>query len=113
MPSKRARVSGPRTFTTDAPETRSVHLGIDLFTRKASCMITNVPGPSARLRLGGRAIDDLIVWAPVAGHLGLGISLVSYDGHVRVGVLSDEGLVPDPAGLARAWEDEVELLAAS
>ncbi|MFO0747248.1 MAG: WS/DGAT domain-containing protein, partial [Myxococcota bacterium] len=85
-------------------------IGIDIFTRKASCMITNVPGPTTALRLAGRPVANLIVWAPVAGHIGTGISLVTYDGKVRVGVCSDARLVPDPDRIARAWEAEVELL---
>lgn len=87
------------------------NIGIDFFTRKASWMITNVPGPTGTLRLAGRPITDLLVWAPVAGHIGLGVSLLTYDGRVRVGLLSDALLVPDPERLARAFEDEIAALA--
>ena len=35
-------------------------------------------------------------WVPQSGRLGLGISILSYNGEVMVGVASDAGLVPDP-----------------
>ena len=85
-------------------------VGIDIFTRKASFMITNVPGPPMGLHLAGRALADLLVWAPVAGHIGTGISLVTYAGQVRIGIAADAGLVPDPFELAKAFEAEVEAL---
>lgn len=89
------------------------NLGIDLFTRKASVMITNVPGPSGALWMAGHRVVGLDVWAPVAGHIGTGVSLATYDGGVRVGVLSDARLVPDPQAIALAWESEAELLLAA
>jgi hypothetical protein len=38
--------------------------------------------------------------------VGLGISILSYDGKVTVGIASDEGLMPDPEVLLEGFEDE-------
>ncbi len=88
-------------------------LGIDVFTRKASMLLTNVPGPVSHLHLAGKTLVDLIVWAPVAGHVGVGVSMVSYGGAVRVGVLSDALRVPDPDAIAAGFHSELAALEAS
>lgn len=86
------------------------HIGIDLFTKKASVMITNVPGPPLPIHLAGRRLREMVVWAPVSGHLGLGLTLLSYAGEVRLGVAADALRVPNPGRLARSFPDEVEVL---
>ena len=85
-------------------------VGIDVFTRKASVMITNVSGPTGPLCVLGRRIEDFLVWAPVAGHVSTGISLITYGDVVRIGVLSDALRLPDPETLATACEAEVDAL---
>lgn len=88
------------------------HIGIDLFTRKATFMITNVPGPPEALHLAGRRLDSMMVWAPVSGHIGIGMSLLSYAGHVRLGVASDARRVSEPERIVQAFERELARLAA-
>jgi hypothetical protein len=51
-------------------------------------------------------------WVPSAGHLGLGVSLLSYAGSVWVGVQSDAGLVPDPELILAGFDHEVAALLA-
>lgn len=86
------------------------HIGIELFTKKASVMITNVPGPPVEIHLAGSALSEMLVWAPVSGYLGLGMTLLSYAGQVRMGVASDKKRIPEPRALVRAYEEELELL---
>jgi hypothetical protein len=88
-------------------------LGIDVFTRKASMLLTNVPGPVSQLHLSGKTLTDLIVWAPVAGRVGVGVSMVSYGGAVRVGVLSDALRVPYPDAIASGFHSELAALEAN
>jgi len=87
-------------------------LGIDIFTRKASCMLTNVPGPTRPLSMAGSRIDDMISFAPVAGHVSTGITLVTYAERVRIGIIADAGRIPDPEALARECEAELDELVA-
>ncbi len=75
---------------------------IAIFATKATAVFTNVPGPRQTLYFAGQTLRDLFVWVPQAGHLGLGVSILSYDGNVRMGVGTDAGLVPDPQ---RTWTD--------
>ena len=81
-----------------------------IFQTKATAVFTNVPGPKATLWFAGHAIRDLFFWVPQAGRLGLGVSILSYDGHVRMGVGTDAGLVPDPARIVDGFHAEFEAL---
>ena len=83
---------------------------VNLFQQKASGVLTNVPGPTEPLHIEGAPVTTLMFWVPQAGDIGLGISILSLDGTVRVGITSDAALVEDPAVLARAFEDEFAAL---
>lgn len=77
------------------------NLGIAFFTSKTSAVITNVPGPTEQLYFAGRAIRTVMGWVPQGGDIGMGISIFSYNGQVVVGIITDEGLVPDPQTIVR------------
>jgi diacylglycerol O-acyltransferase len=79
-------------------------IGVDLFTGKASMLVTNVPGPPARVRLFGGRLATIVVWAPVSGSVGVGITLVSYAGEVRMGVSADVRRLGAPEALVTAFE---------
>lgn len=74
---------------------------IDWFGNKASAVVTNLPGPRQPLYLGSARIESVMYWVPQSGHLGLGISFLSYAGRIRLGIASDVGLLPDPEELQR------------
>lgn len=77
-----------------------------LFANKASGVLTNVPGPRHPLYFSGRKIHNLMFWVPRSGQTGLGISILSYDGKVTVGIASDSNRMPDPEKLLEGFEDE-------
>ena len=83
---------------------------IDLFAAKATAVVTNVVGPREPLSILGARLRQAMFWVPCAGHLGLGVSLLSYAGQVWVGVHSDVGLVPDPERIVDAFEEELDAL---
>ena len=86
---------------------------VNLFEKKASGVLTNVPGPRELLHIEGAPITTLMFWVPQAGEIGLGISILSQNGSIRVGIAADVTLVKDPAVLARAFEEEFGALAAA
>jgi hypothetical protein len=53
---------------------------------------------------------DLVFWVPQAGRVGLGLSIGSYDGHARIGVATDAGLVPDPETVVAEIHREIDAL---
>lgn len=82
------------------------------FSNKASAVMTNVPGPQEPLHLKGRRIQHIMPWVPRAGHVGLGVSIFSYDGDVRLGIACDAGLVPNPDTIIEGFQHEFDQLAA-
>lgn len=68
----------------------------NVFYRKASAVVSNVPGTPETRYLGGCRITEQMFWVPQAGDIGLGISIVSYAGQVQFGVVADEAVMADP-----------------
>ena len=85
-------------------------LGLRFFGSKATAVLTNVPGPRQPLYLAGRKIEKVMFWVPQSGHLGLGVSILSYAGGVMLGVATDAGLVPDPERIVESFTVEFKAL---
>jgi WS/DGAT/MGAT family acyltransferase len=85
-------------------------LAVEFFGSKATAVLTNVPGPQQRLYLAGRELRRAMFWVPQSGRLGLGISILSYNGEVMVGVASDAGLVPDPERIVEEFQADLRQL---
>jgi diacylglycerol O-acyltransferase len=85
-------------------------LVVRIFASKTTAVMTNVPGPREILHLGGKPIEEIFFWVPQSGRVSLGISIFSYAGHIRMGVGSDAGLVPDPEVIVQGFHDELEEL---
>ncbi|MDC0713468.1 wax ester/triacylglycerol synthase family O-acyltransferase [Stigmatella sp. ncwal1] len=83
---------------------------MDVVTRRATLIMTNVPGPRHPVFLAGTQLSGLMFWVPQAGKLGLGVSIFSYAGQVTVGVSVDAALVPDPHRMVEAFHDELRAL---
>jgi len=77
-----------------------------MFGDKASGVLTNVPGPKEPLYFAGKRISNLMFWVPRSGMIGLGISIMSYNGNVTIGIACDEGLMPDPETLLQGVKQE-------
>ncbi len=90
--------------------TKFAQKGAQLFGNKVSGVLTNVPGPKIPLYFGGKKISNIMFWVPQSGIIGLGISILSYDGKVTMGITSDEGLMPDPETLLEGFQDEFDHL---
>lgn len=83
---------------------------IDFLANKCTAVVTNVPGPPHDLYIGGRKLHNLVFWVPQRAEIGIGISILSFSGTVRVGIYTDVELIPDPSRLARAFEEEFAAL---
>jgi WS/DGAT/MGAT family acyltransferase len=71
-------------------------IAVGLFDSKGTTVMTNVPGPQAQLYLAGAPIETVMAWVPQSGRIALGVSIISYNGKVWLGVATDKGLIPDP-----------------
>ncbi|SDY16776.1 acyltransferase, WS/DGAT/MGAT [Lysobacter sp. yr284] len=71
-------------------------LALELFSRKATAVATNVPGPQQPLYMAGCRLEEMMFWVPQTGSIGVGISILSYNGRVHFGLIADGKLIPDP-----------------
>ena len=85
-------------------------LALELFSRKATAVATNVPGPQQPLYLAGCTVRELMFWVPQTGSIGIGISIMSYNGRVHFGLIADAKLIPDPDAVIRRFGPEFEKL---
>jgi diacylglycerol O-acyltransferase len=81
-----------------------------VFEGVATGIVTNVPGPVGGAEFAGKEISDMIFWVPQGNDQGLGISIISYNGTVRVGIAADANLLPEPRLMADAFETELDEL---
>jgi WS/DGAT/MGAT family acyltransferase len=92
-----------------APRTLQEALLVVL-ARNATAVMTNVPGPQQPLYMAGRRITGLMFWVPQSGDLGMGVSIISYDGAVQFGLVTDRALCPDPEAVIARFAPEFEKL---
>jgi diacylglycerol O-acyltransferase / wax synthase len=84
---------------------------LNQLARKATAVMSNVPGPAEQLSLAGAPLKQILFWVPQSGDIGLGISILSYNGGVQIGVISDKKLCPDPQEICDRFAPEFEKLA--
>lgn len=80
---------------------------VDFLSSKCSAVITNVPGPRKALYIAGSEMKGIMFWVPKSGNLGLGISLISYNNQVLLGLAADSERVKDPAEIIEIFQDNV------
>jgi WS/DGAT/MGAT family acyltransferase len=83
---------------------------LQALARNGSAVMTNVPGPQQPLYMAGAAIESLMFWVPQSGDIGVGVSIISYNGAVQFGVITDSGLCPDPQRVVARFGPEFEKL---
>jgi diacylglycerol O-acyltransferase / wax synthase len=72
--------------------------------RSVNTVTTNVPGPQRPMYLGGRRMLEYFPFVPLAGHVRIGVAIVSYDGGLNFGVTGDYETAPDIGVLAAGIE---------
>jgi WS/DGAT/MGAT family acyltransferase len=85
---------------------------VDYLCGRATVVVTNVKGPEQRIYLAGTPVEAFMFWIPRYGGIGIGISIMSYAGEVRVGAISDKGTVSDPETILARFHDEFDAMLA-
>jgi WS/DGAT/MGAT family acyltransferase len=83
---------------------------LGLFAKKATAVMTNVPGPATPLKFCGSTLRQTMFWVPASGDVGVGVSILSYGGGVQFGLITDEGLCPKPQDIIDRFEPEFQKL---
>lgn len=84
---------------------------VDLLSNKASLVMSNVPGPRAALRICGEELIDVLFWVPQSGNIGVGVSVLTYNGRIHFGVIADRNLIAEPQRITREFEKQIRVLA--
>ncbi len=85
-------------------------LGIELLSRRASLVVSNVPGPREPRHIMGRALRSVVAFAPMTGEVGLGVTFFGYADALTVGVSSGLDDASLPADIVAAVAEEVDAL---
>jgi WS/DGAT/MGAT family acyltransferase len=85
---------------------------VDFLCSHATVVVTNVKGPQEKLYLAGAPLEGFVFWTPRYGGIGVGVSILSYAGQVRVGAISDRDTVPDPETIVTGFQAEFDELLA-
>jgi len=80
------------------------------FARKATAVMSNVPGPQAPLYLAGSRLDQIMFWVPQSGDIGVGVSILSYNGGVQFGIVVDCAIADDPEQIIERFAPEFDKL---
>ena len=83
---------------------------LGLFAKKATAVMTNVPGPATPLKFCGATLRQTMFWVPASGDIGVGVSILSYGGGVQFGLITDKKLCPSPQQIIDRFEPEFEKL---
>jgi hypothetical protein len=81
-----------------------------MLAKKATAVMTNVPGPSQALYMAGAKMSQVMFWVPQSGDIGLGVSILSYAGGVQFGVITSRKLCPRPQEIIDRFGPEFEKL---
>ena len=81
---------------------------LDMLAAKASAVMTNVPGPKEPLYLAGARVNQCMFWVPQSGDIGVGVSILSYNGAVQFSLISDHHFIPDPETVTPLFAAEFE-----
>lgn len=86
------------------------HAMLNIFAKKATAVMTNVPGPAEALKFCGSTVEKVMFWVPQSGDIGMGLSILTYAGRVQFGLITDRGLCPDPEAIIANFAPEFEKL---
>ncbi len=84
---------------------------LGMFAKKATAVMTNVPGPREALKLCGSTLRQTMFWVPASGDIGVGVSILSYAGGVQFGLITDEALCDEPQRIIDRFGHEFDKLA--
>jgi diacylglycerol O-acyltransferase len=85
-------------------------LVLEYLASKGTAVMTNVPGPRQPIEFFGIRLSRMMFWVPQSGDIGVGVSILSYNGAVQFGLMTDVALCPDPQAIVDLFEPEFERL---
>ena len=81
---------------------------VGLVGNKAAAVVSNLPGPRRALGFGSARLANMVFWPPQTAGIGIGVSFLSYAGHVTVGISADRAHIAHPQDVIDAFCAELE-----
>nr|XP_022293337.1 uncharacterized protein LOC111103965 isoform X4 [Crassostrea virginica]XP_022293338.1 uncharacterized protein LOC111103965 isoform X4 [Crassostrea virginica] len=78
---------------------------------KCTCIISNIPGPEGQIRFGSRLIKEIVTWNPLTDDVCLSINFISYDDHIKMAVMCDPSVLPNPQLITRDFAYQMSCIA--
>lgn len=83
---------------------------LGMFAKKATAVMTNVPGPKEPLKFCGSTLHQTVFWVPASGDIGVHVSILSYAGNVQFALMTDDKLCPEPQAIIDRFQPEFDKL---
>jgi len=77
---------------------------------QGTAVLTNVPGPTKPMYAIDKQVHEVMFWVPSNYNIGVGLSILSYAGNIRIGVSTDVNLCDRPQDIVDAFGDEFNRL---
>ena len=74
---------------------------------QSSCVLTNFNVADEQLRLAGRPVKMFVHWFPASDEVPISISVLTYGEELRLAVMTDKAIVPDPYKLCQEFKHQV------
>lgn len=79
--------------------------------RHIALIVSNIPGPVESIYMMGFPVERIVFVPPLVADTGLSVSMFSYNGVLKMTIMSDENIIKNPSALTENFEKEVRLLA--
>jgi WS/DGAT/MGAT family acyltransferase len=83
---------------------------MNFLSDRVTATLTNVPGPTNPLYAVNKQVHELMFWVPSNHNVGVGLSILSYAGSIRIGVSTDGILCEQPQLIVDAFREEFNRL---
>ncbi|XP_038048978.1 uncharacterized protein LOC119722751 [Patiria miniata] len=98
-----------KAVMTTFPE--SVAQGIlTSFFGESSCTVSNLALGEDILSIGGKQLKMILFWMSPGDEVPISVSILTYAGQMRVAILADRGIVPNPQLIADEFKRQIETL---
>ncbi|XP_041354715.1 uncharacterized protein LOC121372465 [Gigantopelta aegis] len=77
---------------------------------KTTCLISNLAGPENTLRLASHEIKCIMYWLPPMDRVTLVVSFLTYGDQIRMSVISDRSVLPNPEVITKDFIFQMETL---
>jgi diacylglycerol O-acyltransferase / wax synthase len=97
---------GLQKIVARAPKTISFNL-TNMVANRNMGVLSNVPGPTGPMSLAGEEVAGMVGWVPTSGDQSISACILSYNGHVFIGLTTDDSLIADPGKVAHHITEEL------